>query len=192
MTPKSFWAIVIKIMGIYIGYMCLITVWKAITSVLTILPSINILSIYDKKVNYVVYLYVTMASSLLLFIFYVLLFYCFLFKTDWVVKKLKLDKGFENELFKFNIPYSAILKVSLIIVSGVVLIEVAPDLVREVLFYFNISLKKIEFNRNVAYIITDTIKIVIAILLIIYSTRITRYITKNDEKTTAEDIPEQD
>jgi len=179
MTPRSFWAVVIKIMGIYIGYMCLITVWKTVTAILTILPSISILSIYDKKINYEAYLYITMASSLLLVIFYVLLFYSFVFKTHWVVKKLKLAKDFENELFKFNIPHSAVLKVSIIIISGVILIEVVPDLIKEILFYFNISfLKKVEFNRNIAFIITDTIKTIIALLLIIFSTKITRYVTK--------------
>ncbi|MFI5157286.1 MAG: hypothetical protein ACHQF4_00375 [Sphingobacteriales bacterium] len=132
-----------------------------------------------------------MASSL--FIFYVLLFYCFVFKTNWIINKLKLDKGYEHELFEFNIPYSTILKVSIIIISGVLFLEVAPDLIREILIYFNVStLKKTEFNRNVAYIITDSIKIVIALLLIIYSTSITRYIGRNDKKTAIEVIPEQD
>jgi hypothetical protein len=189
MTPRSFWTIVIKIMGINIFYMSITTVWHTTSVILSYLTIIGFL----KQNDYFPYFEITSVCCLLLFLLYLLMAYSFVFKTNWVINKLKLDKGYEDERFVFNIHQSTILKITICIVGTLMLINNIPILINEVIYYFQVPLKfeKREYNRNTVYIITDTIKIIIALLLILYSTAITAFIDKKTKKTSVETIPEE-
>jgi len=188
MTPRSFWAIVIKILGINVFYVCITTVWHTTSVILSYLTIMGIL----KQNDYLLYFEITSVCCLLLFFVYLFMSYCFILKTDWVINQLKLDKGYEDERFEFNIQQSTILKITICIVGILMLINNIPALIDEIIYYFQTPLKfeKHAYNRNTVYVITDTIKIIIAPLLILYSTAITRFINKKTKKTSVEAIRE--
>ncbi|MHB8206376.1 hypothetical protein [Mucilaginibacter sp.] len=169
--------------------MSITTVWHTTSVILSYLTIIGFL----KQNDYFPYFEITSVCCLLLFLLYLFMAYSFVFKTNWVVKKLKLDKGYEDEHFVFNIQQSTVLKITICIVGTLMLINNVPVLINEVIYYFQVPLKfeKREYNRNTIYVITDTIKIIIALILILYSTAITRFIKKQNQENIIEGVKEE-
>jgi hypothetical protein len=182
MTPRSFWTIVIKILGFCIGYGFLTTVWR---TTYIIIEYASIAKFYrDIKLNTDISdADIAMWSSLGLIILYILLFYCFLFKTDWVVKKLKLDKGYGEEIFELTVTQFTVIKTSVIIIGGWLILLLIPDLIHEIFSYFwePINTRKFVHNRNVIYVTTDTLKIIIGIFMIVRADYISNFINRKSK-----------
>jgi len=118
MTPRSFWAILIKILGIYI-------LIESVTSIPQFLGTVYLYSTQSNGVNSVMEL---TALSILFIIIYLLILRSIFFKTDWIIDKLKLDQGFENERFEFNMHRSIILKIAIMVIGGLLVINNFPPL----------------------------------------------------------------
>ena len=179
MTPRSFWTIVIKIMGLCVAYGFLTTVWR------TIFINISFLSIVElaKFGDYASDMYIDECTSLLLIIFYIMVFYSFLFKTQWVINKLKLDKGYEEQNFELKISHCTVLKISVITIGGWLILMIFPDLIHEIFSYFweRPSTTKPLHYRNIIYIVTNLIKIIIGIFMIARADSIAKFIDRKNK-----------
>ena len=108
-------------------------------------------------------------------IIYLLIIYLLLFKTNWIVNRLALDKGFKEETFSLNIHRSVVLSATTIIIGGLIIIEALPSFVQQLLYY--IQMKKDKFaDVKFDYVILQFSKSVIGIFLIVYRRVIVNFI----------------
>ncbi len=108
-------------------------------------------------------------------VFYGFLIFLFLFKTNSILDKLHLDKGMDEELFLLDnetkqapreiiINSTLVLTVSLLVTTGVILINEIPKLFN---FLYLYSTRSINFeNIDNSLFIVAIVKILISLLLI--------------------------
>ncbi len=184
MALRSFWQILIKILGIYVAIESITTIWKSINIIVTYASFASFATLSPKYHLPFDTVEFAALTSLILFIVYLLIFYFFLFKTDWIIDKLKLEKGFHEERFELNTSNSTILKIVVMIIGGYLLVDIFPTLISDVITYFQpINKYEIrEHNRNTVYIITNIIKIGIGVYMLTCSTSIVSFIEKRSRK----------
>lgn len=126
--------------------------------------------------------------TLITLAFYFFILYQLLFNTNKIIDILKLDKGFDQQEFSFNISSSLILTTALIVIGGVVLINEVPSFVRNVFSYF----QEKNLTRGVAkpdfsYIIISGVKLIIGLLFIGERKRIVAFVEKRQASKEEED-----
>jgi len=172
MTPRSFWSILIKILGIYI-------ILESIISVPLFI--INAYSFYKQSYwpgNNSNAALVEIALFIIIIIVYgFIVWYC-LFKTDWIIDKLKLDQAFEDTRFEFNIHRSTILKIAIMVIGGLLLIDSFPMLCRNIFSYYQSDNRFITFKQNPSsgYVIMYFFKTMIGYFMLTCSRMIVNYI----------------
>jgi hypothetical protein len=62
--------------------------------------------------------------------------YLLLFRTEWLVVKLKLLSGIEEDVFSFQLHRSAILTIVVLVVGAMMVVEAVPLLVRQLVLLF--------------------------------------------------------
>jgi hypothetical protein len=160
MTPRSFWAILIKILGLYI-------ILESLASVPNFLGSVYYVFSTTFGQDNSGFLFLTLYYIVVICVYGLLFYYC-LFKTDWIIDKLKLDKGFEDERFEFNIHRSTVLKIIIMVTGGVLLVDSVPMLCRQILSYIQERNKYISPVSHPAtgYIIIYSVKIFIGYFML--------------------------
>jgi hypothetical protein len=112
MTPKSFFLILIKIMGVYFLYRTYVSCNDAL---------------YIYSHSYYCTIEFTFVERLAVILPYIILFSVvilfFIIKPNSIIKLLRLDRDFEEEKFEFNIEKTSILKISIIVIGGIMFIE---------------------------------------------------------------------
>jgi hypothetical protein len=169
MAPRTFFKISIKLLGIYM----------VLASVTVVLPQITtIIFAFSTNDN----------DSLLMLIFvlllvtgllYLLLHFC-LFRTDWVVDKLALDKNFPEENFAINMHRSTILKISIIVIGGFVIIDSLPNFCEQVFRYQ--SSTRFGQTQYKGWFVLYGVKIIIGYLLIRFNQPLLNFIEYNRKK----------
>ena|SRR5258706_9637500 len=106
MTPRSLFTIILKCLGIFF-----------IKEFLLIIPQFLSVFLYFSRGDTVVTGIWTLLATLALLAVYFLVFYYLIFKTEYVIQKLQLEKGFDEERFSFKIHRSSLLSI-IIIVTG--------------------------------------------------------------------------
>lgn len=116
-------------------------------------------------------------------LFYVILKYC-LFKTDWIIDKLKLDNHFTEDKIDINIHRSTILSISVIVIGGLLLIESIPSLCQQVYSYVGEKQTYVRFGENptTGWIIFYAVKALIGYLLITNSRLIVNLIERQRKR----------
>ena len=113
MTAKAFWTIILRITGLYFA-------WQFIV----LLPPLFSAFIYFDNNK----LEKTATATILVFeiIVYVFVLYSCFFKTDWVIEKLNLEKGLEDEKFEINVHRSVVLKIIVVVLGGIFVADAFP------------------------------------------------------------------
>jgi hypothetical protein len=129
MTPRSLFLILIKIIGIFLLFEAL----RLLPQIITAFP---LFQYADHNIweNLPYALYILSIA----FVFYLIIRYC-LFRPDWLVDKLALDKHFEEEKFDFHIHRSSILRIAVIVIGGMTIIDALPAFCREIFNYIRIE-----------------------------------------------------
>jgi hypothetical protein len=96
---------------------------------------------------------------------YLLLLWLFIFKTDYVINVLKLEKAFDEETLPLNMHRSTILSLSVIIIGGYMLINGIPDVIRQL---YDVFKHKSEFGADTyyTYLALSISKCIIGVVLI--------------------------
>lgn len=132
MTKKDFFTTLIKIFALI----------SLISSIFTVIPN---------GVSYV-FNGIDMASAFWIIgilVITIALFLFFLFKAELVVKFLKLDKGFDNDLIDFgNFKPNDIIKIGIFIIGGLLMINSLPPFLSYVFFAFKFSLANSIYEHN--------------------------------------------
>jgi hypothetical protein len=172
MTPRSLFIIILKVIGIFFIRNILMTAADIIPAV----TEVNREEFEDFGILNLVIL-------LLEFLVNLLLTYILLFKANWVIDKLNLDKNFQQETFNLNFDNSTILRIAIIILGGLILVESIPALVQEIIYY--IEMKKSEVPNAKDYnVILQAVKLFIGILLILCQRPIVNFIGPKQKTST--------
>lgn len=124
MTQRTFWIIVIKIFGIFL----------IVESVVVIPQSISGLAYLGFSDNEGAV--ITMIGGIVVLLIFILILRLFVYRPEWLIDKLKLDKGFPEETIDFNINKGAVISVATIILGGVLFIDGLPLLVKQLFVFY--------------------------------------------------------
>lgn len=125
MTPRSLFNIILKVLGIFF-----------IQHFLAAIP--QLLSVFSnafKPEARQEAIWALVPALLLQFAYGIVSFYL-IFRTDIVIDKLKLDKGFDQEAFSLNIHRSTVLSISIIVIGGLIVVDEIPNFCQEVVSYY--------------------------------------------------------
>lgn len=168
MSIKTFWTILIKILGI----------WLILES-LSVLSSAFWLIPWDTPfAEYILAIIVIIVLTLAI---YGIILWLFVFKSSWIIDKLRLDKGFTEEKIDLNVQRSTVLTIAVIVIGGIMLIESFPELCRQIFIF--IKQKYSYFDSPVySQIIFNGVKAVIGFLLITNNHTVVNFINKETIK----------
>ncbi|WP_291287321.1 hypothetical protein [Flavobacterium sp.] len=166
MSIKTFWIILIKILG-------LILILQAVSIIPEWISSIYFIYENEDNKNLLILIF---SVLLVLFIFYLITRF-FLFKANWIIDKLKLDKGFENNTIELNSSQNKIISIAIIVIGSYMLIQNLPILLKEFFMFFQDKTLFKDYPKS-GWIIFYFCKAVIGYLLMTNSFRIAKFIGK--------------
>ena len=153
MTIRTFWNILLKILGIYL----------VVQGVGVIMPYLAVFTTtFAMGTDDMIY-YIVLTLSILAAYFFIL--WLFVFKTSWLIDRLDLENGFDEERIDLKGDFSAIMTIAVIVIGGTMLVESLPMLAREFSLY--IQRKEIAFQENpsIGWTIFYIVKAMIGYLL---------------------------
>jgi hypothetical protein len=165
MTKRDFFRLIIKLFGLYSGLL----------SVFTVIPNniTNVLFQFD--VTMLLFIIGTTLVIILLFLFLI-------FKTDFIIDILKLDKGFEDDRIQFeNLNSESIVKIAIFLIGGFLIIDYLPNFLNYTLQAFRSKVQSSEYsNIPVNYFnwIVSGINILLGYILITNYKVIANYLDK--------------
>jgi hypothetical protein len=115
MSPRTLWAIILKIFGIYFFFQCLYLIQAFLTSV----------SVFPRDNNFDIFI-AFIAVSLLIIGAFLLILYTLIFKTDWLIDTFRLSKGITDERLELNIGGPVVLRMIIIVTGAFVLVDDLP------------------------------------------------------------------
>ncbi|MGS0747833.1 hypothetical protein [Halpernia sp. GG3] len=170
MSINTFWKIIIKIIGLWLLFGCI-----------SIIPRFfSTLSFTNGSLNFESLLMIW----LMLFgaiIVYILIIRLFLFKAEWIIDKLKLEKNFNEERINVEIKSSTVLTITVIVIGGLTIIESLPSFC-STLFNFLQQKMLIKDYPDSCWLIFHFLKIIIGYLLLTNGKRIVKYIEKESDE----------
>ena len=176
MTPKTFFTFLIKIMGIYM-----------VLASISVVPQLfsTLLMFRDPSgQNDTLAIVMTIAMMFFVFgLFYITLRYC-LFKTDWIIDKLSLDKHFTEEKFDINIHRSTVLTIAVVVIGGLMFVDALPSFCRQVYSYIGQKQSFVRFGENptTGWMIFEGIKVFISYWLMTNSRLAVNFIERQRKK----------
>ncbi len=172
MTPKNLFLAVLKVLGIFFIKDIVEAIPQAFSGFLFLNgPSA------DGTIGLFIY-------GILILAVYVVVSYLLIFKSEKIIHWLKLDHGFDQELFSFNLSLHAILLIALIVTGLFLIIIEVPSLFQQVYVYLRISqLSTSGINQGFSSIIYSSVKILIGLMLIGERKRMARFILSGQAQT---------
>ena len=164
MKVKTFWLILLKIIGLAL----------VIQGVSLITYSISVLTI-SGNIQETMIMYIL--GTILTVIFYFLILWLFVFKTTWLIDKLSLEKGFEEEKIEINAKQSNILSIAIIVIGGIILIDSLPQLCTQIFVFFQQKSLWVE-NTTTSWIFLYFGKAILGYILMTNSKPIVAFINK--------------
>jgi hypothetical protein len=167
MLIKTFWKILIKIIGLWILFGCI-----------SLIPQFfSTLSFTDGflKVKSLITIWLMLFASILAYAFVIRLF---LFKTDWIIEKLKLEKNFTEERIDIKISSTEILTISIIIIGGLIIVESLPLFFSRLIEFFQQKSQLKEYHET-SWLVYYFVKLIIGYLLVTNGKNIAKYLAKN-------------
>ncbi|OOQ58121.1 hypothetical protein [Mucilaginibacter pedocola] len=168
MSPRSFWILLLKLVGVWILFHAIDVVPQFLT---LFYPSNYSQLRYD---NWGIIL-----ISLIIVLIYISIVRLLVFRPDIVIDKLKLDKRFDEEQFSFNIHRSTVVGIAIIIIGALMIMNTLPVFFREVYFYYRSeTIDKMGPGIDLTSTFVDLCKIVIGYLLVVNNRQVVNYIEK--------------
>ena len=108
---------------------------------------------------------------------YIIIIRLFLFKTEWIIDKLKLEKNFNEERIDIAIESSTVLTIAIIVIGALTIAESLPSFC-STLFNFLQQKMLIKDYPDSCWLIFHFLKIIIGYLLLTNGKRLAKYIEK--------------
>ena len=172
MLINTFWKIIIKIIGL----------WLLFNGISIIPQFFSTLSFTNGDLNFdsLLSIWLMVFGAIII---YILIIRLFLFKTEWIIDKLKLEKNFNEEKINLEIESSTVLTIVIVVIGGLTIIESLPSFC-STLFNFLQQKMLIKDYPDSHWLIFDFLKVVIGYLLLTNGKSVAKYIGKvsNEEK----------
>jgi hypothetical protein len=168
MTIRTFWAIVLKIQGIWL----VLDSFKVIPQFIGTLYSFS--ENPDMTLQMFVWTFLYLFSTIGI---YILVLWLFVFKTAWLIDKLHLVKGFSEERIELNIPRSVVLSITIIIIGGIMFVDSFPLLCNQI-FSFLQQKNMFRMDPKSGMLIFQAVKTVLGYLLMTNSQIVVNIIDK--------------
>lgn len=166
MSIKTFWTILIKILGLLLILGALIVVPQWLYS---------LYAAYQTGDNES---FIILSSIILIvFLIYFFIFRFCIYKTSWVIEKLKLDKGFESDFIELNSNENKIISIAIIVIGALMFEESIPVLFRQIFVFFQQESLFKDYPES-GWMIFNFIKVLIGYLLMTNSFKIAKLIDK--------------
>jgi hypothetical protein len=170
MTIKTFWNIVIKILGLLLFFEFL----EILTQLFTSLTYIFVPNMVGDLT------WPTLFSSILILIIYFGVISIFIFRSSFIVDKLKLIKNSETELLKIDLKAFSIITIAIILIGGVIFINGFSYLCKCLYDYFK-QKNLPNYNPTISWIIFNSAKALLGYLLMTNSKVVANYISKQSQ-----------
>lgn len=121
MEIKTFWTIILKGIGLWL----LIEALYFVPQMGSIFFMINH---NDGWADYVVVWFI----SILVFLIYILIVRLFLFKSDWMLRFLKLENNFTTEKIDITVSTKTVLRIIIVMTGALILVDAFPNLIRNI------------------------------------------------------------
>jgi len=174
MTPRSLFNIVLKIFGLFFLKNIIETVPQLISTILFMLK----LNSFDPNEGIFIFLGTTVILA-----FYIFVTYQLFFRTNNILDKLKLDRGFTQDEFSFEIPKSSTLTIALIVIGGLILTNEIPNLCKALYQYIQQkSIQRYTENKpDLSYAISTGAKIILGLLILGERKRIVEFVEQRQK-----------
>ena len=171
MTIRTFWTLLLKILGI-----CLIL------SGLTVIPQfISAFTFFgdNHQDNFFTVIYIAVLMLLTVGLYFVVL-KLFVFNSNWIIDKLKLDKGFQEDKIDLSITLKTVLTIATIVIGGIILVDALPMLCKQI---FTFIQQKSVFREDPQFmwVIFYAVKALIGYLIMTNSKLVIDFIHKKTE-----------
>ncbi len=157
-------------------------IWLVLESI-TVIPRFFISAVFIDSNSTAQDYVLTLAQLFLTIGIYLLVLRLFILKPSWLIDKLHLERGFEENKIDLNIRASTILSITTIVIGGLMFIEGLPELCRQVFEFFQ---QKTIFRESPTsgWVIFYSIKTVFGYLLMKNSNQVVAFINKQTNSTT--------
>jgi hypothetical protein len=122
---------------------------------------------------------IEIAYLTLVIVFYVLIFQFLILKSHRTVDFFKLEKRFEHTQINLTMSYRKLLKISIILIGGILFARAIPNLVENLYSFIKEDLLFSQSNKTINTIIYST-QAVLSFLLMTNSGIVQRYINKKN------------
>lgn len=167
MTKRDFFRLIIKIFGLY----------SLVLSLFSFIPQ-NFSNFYFMKDDFW-YFFIIISSILLLIALFVILLY----KTDFIIDKLKLTKSFDDDhIIIGNLNTESLYKFSIILIGGFMITSSFPNLLMDLIneFKLRISNHQISNHKSDNFLIgVKFLNLLIGYLLVTNCKSISKFLNKN-------------
>ncbi len=165
MTKRDLFRVLIKIFGFYSG---IITLFSIVPGYVSTLPN-----------DFIPMLFLFVFGMIFLSL---LLVYVLILKTDFIIDKLKLDQGFDEDRIQFeNLNNENLLKFAVLIIGGFLVLDYLPSFLNHTFQAFKTKIHSTENNiYTINYFnwISSGINLVLGYLLLTNFKRIASYFNK--------------
>jgi len=179
MKVKTFWSILLKVIGLFL-------IMKGVT---VLIYSFSTLLMISSTVRQ------GMIGFALVFVLIVLIYlfilWLFVFKTSWLIDKLHLVRGFEEDKVETNIQLTNILSVAIIVIGGIMLIQSLPQLCQQIFTFFQMK-DILKESQTIGLIILYFLQTCLGYLLMTNSKKITTLINKRAYSDSSNDNEQND
>ena len=171
MLINTFWKIIIKSIGLWLLINC---VW--------IIPQFaSTLSFINGEVNWnsLIQVWIICIITIVVYIFAIRLF---LFKSEWIVRVLKLDQNFTEERIGLEIPAKTVLTIIITLIGGIWFLKSFPTLISST-FDFLRQKELIKNYRETSWLIYYLISTVVGFLVMTNGKWVCKYIWKESSES---------
>lgn len=121
---------------------------------------------------------VVLFATIIIFIVAIRLF---LFKTTWIIEKLKLKNNFKEERIDLTIKSTTIITIAITIMGGLILIESLPSFCSELITFLQ-QKELLKDYPQTGWLIYHFIKIIIGYILLTNTKNFTKFIEKESHE----------
>ncbi|MWB96290.1 hypothetical protein GON26_18150 [Flavobacterium sp. GA093] len=170
MLINTFWKILLKIIGLWILFSSISIIPQFFTTLSFVEGSINIIALLQ--------VWGILLGSIVI---YFIIIRIFLFKTDWIIQKLKLNQNFNEDKIDLNIKPAQVLTIVIIIMGALILIESVPMFISRIYDFLKQKTLFREY-RDPSWLIFYFIKAIIGYSLFTNGKYFAKFIEKNSEE----------
>lgn len=171
MTIRTFWTFLLKLLGLWL-------ILSSFTVLSQVISAIGYMSFSQVGVSEII---LTLSGAFIVLAIYAAIIVFIVIKPGFIIDKLKLDKGFQEETINLNIKINTVLTIAVILLGGIMFIEALPYLCREAIIFMQGTDLFREYP-NKETLIFLLVKTLIGYLLMTNSRRVVGFVVRKEEE----------